>query len=811
MLDKHFIVKTEPVALPENMVLGKGVRITVLGDSLYRIEQEPAGHFCDQATQTVWYRRSRQIPFSVSADQAGAELEIATQKTKLVWKGTIEESYIVFAGQEEKRFLDNSENLFGTYRTLDCCDGDQFISFDRADHKAEKITLEYGVVSRNGVALLDDSQSLLLKEDGMLERRRYPEKDCYVFAYGKDYREAVKALFSICGKTPRIPRFALGNWWSRYHAYTEKEYLHTIENFEEREIPLTVATVDMDWHWSETLDARKQITASGKNDALHGGSEGWTGYSWNTDLFPDYKRFLGKLHEKNLHTTLNLHPALGVRYFEDCYAEMAKAVGVDPATEQQIPFDMTDETFINAYFKVLHKPYERDGVDFWWIDWQQGLDSKLEGLDPLWALNHYHFLDNGVEHEPLILSRYSGIGAHRYPLGFSGDTLVTWESLGYLPYFTATASNAGYCWWSHDIGGHMCGYKDDELYVRFLQFGVFSPINRLHSSNSDTFTKEPWAYGNGTGLIAAAFLRLRHRMIPFLYSASVEVAENGLALIEPMYYGWAGEEEAYQCPNQYLFGGQMIVAPVTTKSEAEGMARVRVWLPQGTWTDFFTGDVYTGGRWLTLVRWLEEMPVLLKEGGFFVLDDRKYTNDVENPNQWKVYVTNGEGNYTLHEEQDGEQIDTVFAAKAGQGTQTVTFCCRTETKLAEPRRYKFVFSNILSGAVTVLADGKACAASVDDNGRLHVTVEGICANTQYEINVRFAEQTDEMQKEALQKTITKLQMDNNEKNEIYKKLCSADEGTYAAIVEQMPVHRIAKDRLMEINIGVHVRHTGGSV
>lgn len=802
MLDKHLIAKTEPAALQENMVVREGVRITVLGDRLFRIEQEPEGHFCDQATQTVWFRRSKQVSFSVSENQEASELKIATDSVTLVWKGSIEESFVVFAGQEKKSFLNNSENLLGTYRTLDCCDGDQFISFDSDGQPSEKIQLGYGVVSRSGVALLEDSQSLILKEDGMLERREYPEKDDYVFAYGKDYRGALKALFSICGKTPLIPRFALGNWWSRYHAYTEKEYLHTIENFDARELPLTVATVDMDWHWSETLDTRKQITQSGKNDALHGGSDGWTGYSWNTDLFPDYRRFLGKLHEKNLHTTLNLHPALGVRYFEDCYEEMAEAVGIDPATEQQIPFDMTDETFINAYFKVLHKPYEREGVDFWWIDWQQGLDSKLEGLDPLWALNHYHFLDNGVEHAPLILSRYSGIGAHRYPLGFSGDTLVTWESLGYLPYFTATASNAGYCWWSHDIGGHMCGYKDDELYVRFLQFGVFSPINRLHSSNSDTFTKEPWAYGNGTGLIAAEYLRLRHRMIPFLYSASVEVAENGLALIEPMYYEWADEEEAYQYPNQYLFGGQMIVAPVTAKSEAQGMARVKAWLPQGTWTDFFTGDEYAGGQELTFVRWLEEMPVLLKEGGFFVLDDRKYTNDVANPDQLKVVVTNGNGSYTLHEEQDGNRLDTVFVSKAGEGVQSVMFHCNIEMKEAAlcipPRRYKFVFSNILSGTVTVLADGKACAAAVDDNGRLSVVIEEVCPNTKYEICVHFVKKADEKRKEALRKTITKLQMDNNEKNSIYERLCCADKAAYVEIVEQMPVPQIAKDRLIEI-------------
>lgn len=800
MLDKHLIADTAPMALQENMVLEKNVRFTVLSDRLFRIEQERKGHFCDQATQTVWYRRSPKTSFLV--ERTDEELKIITDKVMLVWKGAVADSYVIFAGQEEKIYLNNNENLLGTYRTLDGCDGDRCISFDNDKCKVEKLTLEKGVVSKNGVALLDDSQSLILDEDGMLKRREYTQMDCYVFAYGKDYRGALKALFSICGKTPLIPRFALGNWWSRYHAYTEKEYLHTIENFEEREIPLTVATVDMDWHWSTTLDERKQITANGKNDALHGGNDGWTGYSWNTDLFPDYRRFLQALHQKNLRITLNLHPALGVRYFEDCYQEMAEAVGVDPKTEQQIPFDMTNDTFINAYFKVLHRPFEQDGVDFWWIDWQQGSDSKLKGLDPLWALNHYHFLDNGVAQSPLILSRYSGIGAHRYPLGFSGDTYVTWESLQYLPYFTAVASNAGYCWWSHDIGGHMGGYKEDELYVRFLQFGVFSPINRLHSSNSDTFTKEPWAYANGTGLIAEEYLRLRHRMIPFLYSASVEVTENGTALIEPMYYEWPDEKEAYLCPNQYLFGGQMIVAPVTTKSEAEGMAKVDVWLPQGRWTDFFTGDEYVGGQKITMVRWLEQIPVLLKEGGFFVLDDRKYTNDVQNPDQLKVYTTIGSGAYTLHEEQNGKCIDTIFVSElVEEGVQRVTFSCNAQAvENMQSRRYKFVFCNILSGEVTVHADGVVYPAFIDDNGRLSVIMEEVVPDVRYEICVHFAKQANEKRTEAIRKTITRLQMDNNEKNGLFEKLCKSDKATYENIVNQISVPQIAKNRLREIVI-----------
>ena len=94
----------------------------------------------------------------------------------------------------------------------------------------------------------------------------------------------------------------------------------------------------------------------------------------------------------------------------------------------------------------------------------------------------------------MTFSRYAGPGSHRYPVGFSGDTVVTWESLQFQPYFTSTASNIGYGWWSHDIGGHMNGYKDDELEGRWYQLGVFSPINRLHSTKNEFNGKEPWRF-----------------------------------------------------------------------------------------------------------------------------------------------------------------------------------------------------------------------------------------------------------------------------------------------------------------------------
>ncbi len=278
-----------------------------------------------------------------------------------------------------------------------------------------------------------------------------------------------------------LPRFALGNWWSRYHPYSAAEYLELMDRFAADNVPLSVAVLDMDWHLVDI-------------DPKYG--TGWTGYTWNRDLFPDPPAFLEELHDRGLATSLNVHPAEGVHAHEERYAEVARRMHVDPESQQPVAFDPTDRTFLQTYFEALHHPLEDEGVDFWWLDWQQGGVTRIAGLDPLWLLNHFHYLDSGRDgRRPLTFSRYAGVGSHRYPVGFSGDTVISWASLDFQPYFTATASNVGYGWWSHDIGGHFFGVKDDELATRWVQLGVYSPILRLHSSLSPFNTKEPWRFG----------------------------------------------------------------------------------------------------------------------------------------------------------------------------------------------------------------------------------------------------------------------------------------------------------------------------
>lgn len=769
MLDKHLVAKTEPKALLENIVRWKDIRITVISNRLFRIEQDEQKRFCDEATQAVWFRNMPKNDFTVLESEE--HVVVKTKVCTLIVFSDINKSCVILNGKEI-RILD-IQNLDGTCRTLDGYDGDIRVRKNGAVDKIEK--LGDGIVSACGVGVMDDTHSLILASDGMIHERNDDQMDIYIFVHGEDYRGAIKDLYMISGNVPMIPRYAFGNWWSRYHAYSDQEYLHILDKLADRDIPITVATIDMDWHWSTTLDEKKEITASGKNDEYHGGNKGWTGYSWNTDLFPDYKSFLKKIQNRNLKITLNLHPADGIRYFEDMYKEMAVAVGIDPESEQRIPFDFTSDDFINAYFKILHKPYERDGVEFWWIDWQQGKLSSIPGLDPLWSLNHYHTLDNATNHMPMILSRYCGIGSHRYPLGFSGDTIVTWKTLKFLPYFTSTATNAGYTWWSHDIGGHMNGFKDDELYLRFVQFGVFSPINRLHCSNNIVATKETTVYMNGSGLIAEEFLRLRHRMIPFLYSVAYDTHTDGRALIEPMYYEYPKCEDAYKCSGQYMFGGQLIVAPITERSDNNGMTSKRVWLPQGHWTDVFTGDEYEGGGYVEMVRWLDSFPVLAKEGGFFLLDGRKHTNDINIPDILNVMVFNGNGEYTLHEDVNGSYMNTVFRSTEENGKQILRISIEGDKSVMSERTYKFEFRNIPKGNIKAFADGKDAPFEYDVGEYLTVILREVRSDAVYTIEIDHKRNCREYRNSRLLYSFMRIQGEYQSKRNWYSCMIDYDD------------------------------------
>ncbi len=594
----------QPVAHPDAVVTCGNARFTVLAPRLIRLEWSETGVFEDRCTYAFPTRYTDSLPkFTVEKtadaliiDTSALQLRYATAPISAEsaqsadGKLTAENLSITFTLNGEAVTwtpgMPNPANLRGTRRTLDECEGDA--------------ALDEGLLSRAGWTLFDDSKNVIFDDDGWVgPRPDFALQDWYFFGYGHDYKAAIAEYLRFGGEIPLIPRYILGGWWSRYWAYSEQDLRDLVAEFEAHNVPLDVFVIDMDWHTPK----------------------GWTGYTWNRELFPDPPAFLKWLHEKGLRITLNLHPADGVHPHEEVYPQFAQTLGIDPESGEPVPFRIADKNYVRRYFEMIHHPMENDGVDFWWMDWQQGEISEVKGLDPLPWINHLHFNDikrKGVR--PMLYSRWGGLGNHRYYIGFSGDTYVVWTALQFQPYLTATAANVAYGWWSHDIGGHMGGETPPELYARWVQFGALSPVLRLHATKDPRTERRPWAYPEPYGSAAMDAFRWRYRLIPYLYTMARITSDTGLALCRPMHFEHPEADDAYVARFQYYFGDQMIVAPIVTPADPQtGLASIDVWLPEGTWIDYQTLETFSGPRWVRLTGDISRVPMLMKAGAILPL------------------------------------------------------------------------------------------------------------------------------------------------------------------------------------------------
>lgn len=746
---KRFLYETRPLALEQNIICGSRYRFTVLTPSLLRMEYSEQGIFEDRASQSVFFRDFPENSFSTESSDGWLRIEtenlVLTYKENSIFSADTLSIRLKIEPASAWNYGEDFEDLKGTFKTLDGANG--------------AVPLERGVCSRNGFSVIDDSHTMLLNDMGWVEVRIPDTIDCYFWGYGFRYKDAVKDLYRLTGIPPMLPSYALGNWWSRYHDYTQQEYEDLILRFEKEEIPFSVSVVDMDWH---IVDIPEECKTGDGPDF----ESGWTGYSWNKELFPDYKKFLKFLKDHNLKTSLNLHPAQGVGCHEDMYEELALACGIDPSTKERVRLDILSPEYMEKYFDILHHPYEEDGVDFWWMDWQQGqsywwihdenkngiMKDEREILDPLWMLNHLHIADikrNGKR--PMFFSRYSGPGSQRYPVGFSGDTLVTWESLNFQPYFTASASNIGYSWWSHDIGGHMLGYSDSELTTRWLQLGVFSPINRLHSTNTDFIRKEPWCYEEKTEQIMKEWLRLRHRLFPYIYTMNYRNHTELEPLVQPMYYAYPKNSAAYEMKNQFLFGTELMVAPITKpNSPITQMGSTTAWLPQGDWFDFFSGLHYAcpTDRTLSVHRKINDYPVFAKAGAIVPMQDGF---SLEPDTDLTLTVFPGADNhFVLYEDAgDGSDFETgafvqteaslvwgrtpVFTLKPAEGMRSL---------LPERRNYTFVLRGYhKSISVKALVDQIAVSADTQYDEATHSVIVKLSADVTSEIQLQISGDT----------------------------------------------------------------------
>ena len=591
-------------------IVGKA-RFTLLTDRMVRCEWSEDGEFEDRPSITFVNRAMSPVKHTLTCKGDGAAIE--TDRMRLEWTGgAFDEHNLVVNGIAA--LSEDTENLLGTQRTL-----------DRMKNLADVVgSMEKGILSRRGVTVVDDTATPLFVESagrrgGWVAERPKRAKGAYrdltVFAYGHDYKGCLGDYVKVAGRIPLPPRWAFGYWWSRYWLYTDAEVRALVRDMKSVGIPLDVFVLDMEWHETWRIGDRPDL----KDE--FGQRWGWTGYTWNRRLFPDPRATLRFLHDNGCKVALNLHPASGIQPVEACYAAFARDYGWQGTNA--VPFRADEEKWADCYFKDAIGPLEDDGVDFWWLDWQQWKMSKAKpSLNNTFWLNHLFFTHSaergGGAGRPFIYHRWGGLGSHRYQVGFSGDCKAAWKMLEAIPWFTATASNVGYGYWGHDIGGHMGPESgagtDGELFTRWLQSGVFTPIFKTHCTKDPDIERRIWKYPDHFFALRDA-MRLRYRLAPYIYTAAREAFDTGVSICRPMYYDWPEEDAAYAVTNAYMFGDSILAATISRPMDkAKGYSELDVWLPEGKWYDVSTGEIVAGGGTVRRQYGIADNPWLVKAG-----------------------------------------------------------------------------------------------------------------------------------------------------------------------------------------------------
>lgn len=619
---------------PKAMVVGENYRISIISERVVRLEYSTTGQFNDRPTQLIKKRNLGLPDFSVRQD--ANIVEVTTKYFSLNYiKGQpfvgnkvdpMRNLKITLLSRDKDRSKDwyyghpEARNLLGNLVGVD---------FEIPKQ------LEKGLYSLDGFVSLDDSLGKIIAEDGTLLEPIAGHIDIYVFMYDRDFKQALFDYFKMTGAPALIPRYALGNWWSRNITYNDDSIHELIRSFERKKIPLAVMVFDHDWHL-RNIGGYKDLKV---------------GYTFNSELISNPKEMIDEFHKRGIKVGLCVNPTEGIYPHEAFYKQASEFLGV--ADSSIIKFDPLNPKLLDVLFKIFLHPLEALGIDFFWNDSMCGKD-----VTRMWALNHYMFLDSGrtVDKRALLLSRGSVYAPHRYPILYGGSSEVSWKALRGLPFKYLNASNIGVSWCSHDVGGNHGGIEDGELYVRYLQLSTFAPILRFHAARGKYYKKEPWVWDAQTEAIATSYLRLRHRLIPYIYTEAYNYTKTGTPLMQPFYYNYLNlcyDDELYR--NQYYFGSQLLVCPIVDQMDMTMKRTVhRFYIPDGTWYDFMTGKKFPGDKKYVSFFKEDDYPVFAHAGSIIPLSNRSNFNNTGLPTDLEIQIFPGVSNtYTLYED-DGE-------------------------------------------------------------------------------------------------------------------------------------------------------------
>ena len=725
-------------ANPECVYTGKNYRITVLTERLIRLEYSKEGKFIDNPTALVLQRNFPKPKFVVRQDEktfilTTSYFELVYNKEKSFYGGKISPT------SNLKINLLNTEKVW-YYKHPEVRN---YEANGTSNNKQKSL------YSLDGFVSIDDSNTLVMNENGSFVKRNTNDIDIYVFLYNKDFYYCLNDYFMLTGYPPLIPRYALGTWWNKKESYTETEIAHFVKTAEINNIPISLFTL---YNWN--------------NGA----------YSYS-NKYRDPKYIANYLHSKRIRLGLRIEDPVYIKKNTELHDKLKQYLQQDKSGN--IPFNLYTERVIDAFLKILIHPLNNLGVDFYSLE-----THDKNNLDRLFLLKHYLFHDKVINDRMLIVGYNSKIAAHRYPVLYAGEEQVDWNSLKNIPFFNSSASNLGICFWSHDCGGTSGGIEDSELFVRYVQLLTFSPILRLGSDGGKYYKREPWKWGLKPSTITKEFINLRYKLIPYIYTEAYKYHKYGKPLIEPIYYN---NPEMYDDPlyrNEYYFGSEIFVSPIVSKKDYI-MNRVihKIYIPEGTWYDFFSGKKYTGNKKYVSFYRDEEYPVFVKAGTIIPMSSNK-TNDTNIPTNMEINIFPGESNtYSIYEDdgvtnnyknEDYLITNVEFLYKKNNYSLTILPIKGKKGILPKVRNYKIRFNNTKTVAKVITYIGSN-------------RINNYCYNDGTSLVIDINDVPTDMQLTVL------CSGDNIEYDSI--KIINDD---ISSIISDLPIKTIVKDRIDKI-------------
>lgn len=611
-----YFIKNNRDLIPEqkNIITGDKYRFSILSPRLIRIEYNKDNKFENRATSLVVKRNFGSTNFTV--EQTELSLTITTEYFTLTYvKGTPMNSKnlkVKVNGTDREWYPSHKEirNLGSINYSL--------------DYLENNLKLDKGLYSFDGFATLDDSTNLVLENDNFIPRE--PTYDMYLFVYNKDLGLCLQDYFNLTGYPPMIPRYTLGTWWYKNDPYNMYDIDNILKEFYDNHLPISVFLLGDKWHNREE------------------------NFAYDRTLFDI--NILNKYYKsKRVKFGLTINPELPIYPKDPLFNTLSNAI--NNYDNKYLSFIPLNNNTISIYLNTVISNLKSTGINIFNIDYNNEKDKQ-----GLFLLNHYHYVIANLNEVGVILSRNPGIAPHRYPIIYSGQTRVSWDTLKALPTYNNSAANLGITWHAHAIGGYYGGIEDDELYLRYIQFGVFNPIFILAGDTGKYYKREPWKWNQLNLSVIRTYMQLRNKLIPYIYNEGYNYHEYGVPLIQPLYYKYPKIYDEPNYVNQYFFGSRIMISPIIKKKNIE-MNRVvqRIFIPSGTWYDYFSGKKFAGNKYYVNFYKDEDYPIFVKEGSIIPmsLDD---TSDL--PRNMEIQIFPAEnGLYSSYElyEDDGISLN----------------------------------------------------------------------------------------------------------------------------------------------------------